>query len=403
MRLDAFYTLNRDVLAAATRRKPPSFHRGSIKGARDMNKTNNIKINEIAETLGLSASTVSIVLNGRGNDLRISEQTQKRVLNYCAEMNYQPNIYARRLRAAAREETAPIIALFFPVLTNGIMISRFLAGIQDVPEIATRKVELVLQPYESDRLSMWSHMLSRNRYSGAIIIGMSTRDEAFIFNTDFNIPIVLLNRFCSRHNVVCVDNEKVGFTAATLFQKTGHSRVALAQPMEQTEPLSRRSKAFIEQCKALKLSLPKKNVLLEEMSYAGGAKAAECMIRQNVGNLPTAVLFLDSSMAVGSLLTFRKAGLRVPEDIQVLSYGDNNLERFTAPALSCIRMPTEDMSCDCVRILLRAFKSHQRGQEIITHDAPVILRESFLCPPEVLAEVEGKGSGVQPKISEEKN
>jgi len=353
----------------------------------EMDKTNNIRINEIAEKLGLSVSTVSIVLNGRGDDLRIAKNTQKRIMDFCKEMNYQPNIYARRLRAAAREETAPIIALFFPVLTNGIMISRFLAGIQSVPEIATRKVELILQPFESNHLSMWRHMLTRNRYSGAIIIGMSTADEAFIFNTDFNLPIVLLNRFCQRHSVVCVDNHRVGALAANLFNKTGHKRVALVLPAEQTEPLSRRCLAYIEKCRELGLSLPPECIIRADMSNDGGVRAAEELIRRNAGHMPTAVFFLESSMAVGALSAFRRAGIDVPGEIQIISYGDNDQERFTVPALSCIRMPTEDMSRDCINILIRFFSTHQYEPTIITHETPVILRESFLCPADVLAQI----------------
>ena len=73
----------------------------------------NKQITEIANQLGLSPGTVSVVLNGRGDKGRISKATQKRVKDAAREMGYQPNIYARRLRNSGIEETSQVIAVFW--------------------------------------------------------------------------------------------------------------------------------------------------------------------------------------------------------------------------------------------------------------------------------------------------
>ena len=65
-------------------------------------QASKMQIKNIADKLGLSVSTVSVVLNGRGDQVRISKETQKKVLNAAKEINYQPNIYARRLRQLTR-------------------------------------------------------------------------------------------------------------------------------------------------------------------------------------------------------------------------------------------------------------------------------------------------------------
>ena len=51
-----------------------------------------VQIKQIAEAAGFSQSTVSIVLNGRGDEMRISQATQQRIISIAREMNYQPNI-----------------------------------------------------------------------------------------------------------------------------------------------------------------------------------------------------------------------------------------------------------------------------------------------------------------------
>ena len=70
--------------------------------------SSSVQIKQIAEQLGLSQSTVSIVLNGRGDKMRISKSTQERVLVAAKDMNYQPNIYARRLRRAGEKQSGQI-------------------------------------------------------------------------------------------------------------------------------------------------------------------------------------------------------------------------------------------------------------------------------------------------------
>ena len=51
-----------------------------------------VQIKQIAERVGMSQSTVSIVLNGRGDEMRISKESQQRILETAREMNYHPNI-----------------------------------------------------------------------------------------------------------------------------------------------------------------------------------------------------------------------------------------------------------------------------------------------------------------------
>ena len=92
-------------------------------------QASKMQIKNIADKLGLSVSTVSVVLNGRGDQVRISKETQKKVLNAAKEINYQPNIYARRLRQAANEEAPYVLALFWRRDNLNSRLGRFLEGI----------------------------------------------------------------------------------------------------------------------------------------------------------------------------------------------------------------------------------------------------------------------------------
>ena len=62
-----------------------------------------VTIKQIAQELGVSVSTVSIVLGGKAAERRISEQTQKRIFDKAAEMGYQANMAARSLRGGSNQ------------------------------------------------------------------------------------------------------------------------------------------------------------------------------------------------------------------------------------------------------------------------------------------------------------
>ena len=135
------------------------------------------QIKEIAERLQLSTSTVSAVLGGRAAQVRISKETQRRVKEIAREMNYQPNIYARRLRQAASEETPYVIVIFWRQDNLNSRIGRFISGLKNAIDKKGCKVELMVQPYKPGEIMNHVEMLSSNRVSGAIISGLLEEEQ----------------------------------------------------------------------------------------------------------------------------------------------------------------------------------------------------------------------------------
>ena len=80
---------------------------------------------------GSQSEPYLIVLNGRGDVMRISKETQKRVRDMAKEMNYQPNIYARRLRSAAHEKAGRVIAVLWNSAYSDLMMGQFFRGLHE--------------------------------------------------------------------------------------------------------------------------------------------------------------------------------------------------------------------------------------------------------------------------------
>ena len=159
-----------------------------------MNKSGTTQIKEIAERLGVSPGTVSIVLNGRGDAMRISKATQQRVRDAAKEMNYQPNIYARRLRSSGSEETCKVIAVFWNTDFTDDSMGRFFKGLYQTVKEKGYRVEFFIQLFEFDHICDCREIMTASRFSGIIISGASDADTEYLNTIKFDLPIVLMNR-----------------------------------------------------------------------------------------------------------------------------------------------------------------------------------------------------------------
>lgn len=342
-------------------------------------KKNLSSIKSIAQELNLSPGTISIILNRRGDEMRISPATQQRVLEYAKNINYQPNIYAKRLRKSQKNDSVPIIVVFWPTNFNPHLLSRFFSGVNTFSENSTTRVEIMIQPYRMDEISKFVDYVSRNYYSGAIIMGLSERDVNCIAEMTFNVPIVLFNRVSDKYSAVCVDDFESGSQAAELFCKRGHCRVGIIGYGLLSRSAVLKRTGFLNTMSERGVRLDSGDIIDGELSYQGGAMAAEKLIsyhENHLDQMPTALFAQDGIMAIGALTTFKKHNIDVPGDLEILSYGDNPQDGYTVPALTSIRMPVEEMSYDCIRILLDLIRTGSPQHYTTVHPISFIFRES---------------------------
>ena len=94
--------------------------------------------------------------------------------------------------------------------------------------------------------------------------------------------------------------------------------------------------------------------------------------------MPDAVFFISDLMAAGALPVLDEAGIRVPQQMDILCHGDNEVDSFTKPTLSTTRMPVEEITSKCMELLLELIESKDPTPRSVMLDAPLIIRQS--CP-----------------------
>ncbi|RAV10901.1 LacI family DNA-binding transcriptional regulator [Paenibacillus contaminans] len=332
-------------------------------------------IRDIAKLANVSNGTVSAVLNGKGDALRIAAATRERVWEAARALNYRPNIPARRLRTAD-DTGVPVVALFWTWDTRSSLMGRFLKGIQSSPLCQENGVELLIQPYASSCLGKELSLLRGTRFNGAIIANATELDLAYLSQVNLPLPVVLYQRSQEGYRSIQVDHYASGCEVAELFHAKGFRQVGLITPHVSSQAIQLRQEGFVETAERLGMLVAGEHRLLDAFSEQGGYEAAA---RLSSGPpLPEALFVLCDQMAIGALTAFRERGIEVPGQIQVVGYDDSEGAAFTVPSLTSVHLPVERMAAAAIGLLAKLIDPGRELAVIETFATHIVYRNS--CP-----------------------
>ena len=315
------------------------------------NQSSKAQIKEMAEKLGISPTTVSVVLNGRGDSVRIAKETQRRIMELAKEMNYQPNIYARRLRKAATETNSMIITVFWRVDNLNSRLGKFLSGLYE--EIQSRKVnaEIVVQPYEAGHFERYIEMINSFRCSGVMISGLTEEEQSAIEEKDFSIPVILIGRTSVKFHCILVDNYRVGLKCSTGLDSTSTKTAAFIGFSKGGAPEHLMENGFLQGCLEKGISVKDEwNLKLEKSNFEIGYQAAESLFEKIA--FPTAWMIMDSRLSGGILAACKEHEIRIPEDLKLIFLEESELLKYNKPSLSSIDVPVKEMAEKALDMLL---------------------------------------------------
>ena len=332
-----------------------------------------VGLKEIAARSGISVGNVSMVLRGLGDTARISKAAQERILAAARELNYKPNISAKKLRQNNDRLT---VAVFFAPTRHVAVMGSFFAGIHDILSGAesSMKPEIVIHPYDQGHLSDLDPLIREGGFNGAIFMGMSPGDFDYLEALDIPEPVVLFNRISRKHHYVYADNANIGRTAAQVLWRAGVKDACLVSGRETSAAGAERAQGFIDEAARLGMRLPEERILQVSRRFAGGEEAAKILLEQP--SLPEGIFFSEDLVGVSALHGLTVAGVRVPEQLRLICYNGGSTETYSIPSLSTLQMPMDEMSRDCLLLVLKAVRNPETGQMNVVHKPQLVLRES---------------------------
>lgn len=293
---------------------------------------------DVGRLAGVSATTVSFVVNGR-QDQSISAATRQRVMDAVATLGYRPNRAALGLRT---QRTATI-----GFISDEIAVEPFAgATILGAQEVAWAQGSMVLVVNTAGDQSILRDVVHEliSRSVEAVIFAVVGTRRITVPDILKEVPAVLLNGFTTEGTPPCVlpDEVEGGRRATQMLISRGHRRIAYLTGLKSRWATKARLRGFRQALVEAGLN-PDDQVVMHGNYQPDSGYDLTCELLAR-GGPPTAIMCGNDRMATGAYLALSRAGLRIPEDVSVVGYDDQvKLGEFFRPALSTVRLPYLEM------------------------------------------------------------
>ena len=326
--------------------------------------TRKVTIRDLAEAAGVSVTTVSQILNGKGE--RFSIETRQRVHQLQEDLGYVPDFNARNLIM----KSAQTIGVLVPNLGNPFF-SMFIRGVQQTSR-ERHFIPLIFGANHDEQLeSYYLQELIKRAVDGLIIASASITGEAIDNILKKNgIPYLLIDRNGGPSvDRIRVDDEQGGQLAARHLLTLGHQRIVVVMPEHPTQNLRIRLAGFKAQLVDQQIPLADSAVITSPMTKLGGYQATAAVLAQH----PTAVFAINDETALGLMRGLHEQGVRVPDDISVLGYDDIDLDEYVVPKLTTIHQPVVTMGQQATELLINRVQNQRQPAQMV--DLPVVLKQ----------------------------
>lgn len=329
-------------------------------------------INDLAETLKLSPSTVSRALR---NHPDISEATKKRVLDMASTMHYQPNLIAQSLQ----NQRSNNIGVIVPEIRNSFF-STVISGIEELAYESgyTIMVCQSADSFERERLNI--EALAANRVAGMLVsVSQETTDFSHIQNIiNRGIPLVLFDRICEDLEVskVIVDDFEGAYAAVAHLLKQGRTRIAHIGGTPTMYVSKKRREGYEAALQDSGYPVDSHYIIHSGYHEENGYKAAEKLM--NFPHPPDALFCVNDPVAIGAFMYLEKHQIDIPRQVALVGFSNNPNTTLIRPQLTTVNQPAFEIGRKAVEILLHecTTDNDEDKNRTIVLPTELIIRES---------------------------
>jgi len=300
-----------------------------------------VTMKDIAEAAQISRPTVSLILNGRADDLRISEHTRNRVLDIAGRLGYRRNELAKSVKTGKTN-----IIGFIGGLTEEYEM-RVIKGINDGLSDHNYLLKMFGVKNEPEHIARLARQCVEQMVAGVICRALNKNDLTILLKelTPHNIPVVLVdNSFSTPCCGRIISDDAAGTAAAVKYLfELGHRHIAHLSHVQESGFVSLRRQGFVKGMKSCGLSCSEDNFFtIDNIREVTPAMPAE-FDRMWRDFHPTAVVCVSDPVALKLLQWGYMRQLRVPDDFSLIGFADLGLALYSSPALTTIAQPFWEM------------------------------------------------------------
>ncbi|MBR9824536.1 MAG: LacI family transcriptional regulator [Alphaproteobacteria bacterium] len=329
-------------------------------------------IKDVAELAGVSAMTVSRVLNDKD---KVRPETRDRVLASIEALNYTPNLSARGLV----KSRSFFIALFYNNPSQGY-VSELLLGLLN--RCRQAGYHLVIEncgPKESDWEGGIDAMLAASHFDGVILTPpVSDYSSVRAALAEAQLPYVCIapEKEIGAAPFVETDDfvSAAGMTRHLI--ELGHQRIGFIKGPPEHGSSAKREAGFRAAMREANLPVSEECVVSGDYSYRSSLEASEALLA--LTQRPTAIFASNDDMAAAVIATAHRHALSVPDDLSVAGFDDTQIAATIWPHLTTVRQPIEAMAETAMDLLSEAWKADRAPEKAqgIVIPSELVIRDS---------------------------
>ena len=333
----------------------------------DTNGTAVVTLKAVASHVGLSAGTVSAVLNDAPSAKHIPRETRERIIAAARKLDYRPNFFARSLRKR-RTFTIGVIAHEIGDAYGSSVIAGIESGVRQKDYFFLTGIHR----HERELFDRYSRLLMQRGAEG-------------IISVDFNlahsmpVPAVAIPGHTDNDGVtnIVLDHRHAAELALRHLKDLGHSKIAFFRGHSESADAHHRWNAVVEVARELGIPIDPELVVQIDSNDStpnlGYPYGKQLIARKR----PFTALFAYNDIsAIGAIRAIHEAGLRVPADVSVVGFDDIPAAAFHAPALTTVRQPLRKMGELAAEMLIARIERERELPREIAVQPEIAIRES---------------------------
>lgn len=328
-----------------------------------------VNLRELAEHLGLSVATVSLVMNRSPAAKSIPHRTQIRVRNAARELNYRPNVMARMLR----QKRSLTIGVIVPEISEGYA-ALVLSGIEDHLLQEGYFYLVVSHRHRADLIEEYPRLLQQRAVEGLILVDTPSQEGV-------SLPMVAVSghRHVAGVTNIMLNHTRAARLALEYLLKLGHKEIAFIKGQAFSSDTEVRWKAVRAAARTLGISVGE-SLTVQLDSESPTPKPGYDVTRQlmSSGGEFSALFAFNDISAIGAIRALREAGRRVPEDVSVIGFDDIQSAAYQNPGLTTIRQPLREMGIQAASTVLQRINAGAKADypKTIVVEPELVVRES---------------------------
>lgn len=327
-------------------------------------------IRDVAKLAGVAPITVSRVVNDSDY---VSQKTRERVEAAIEKLGYVPNMLGPSLRF----KQTMTLAMVITDITNPFWTT-VARGVEDIAQANGYSTILCNTDESEEKQEQYLQMLLRRRIDGILLVPASSSPVPIRLIQRQGIPVVVLDRQIPDVDVdiVRADSETGAYKLTQHLLSLGHRRITMLAGPKSTSTAVDRVNGFCRAMNEAGLDICDVQVLwgtfTQESGYTMAGEALSKIPR------PTAIFAANNFVAIGAMQAIREQGLRVPEDVALVTVDDIPLAFAVNPFLTVATQPAREMGQQATRLLLDIIKKEadHRYQHIVLPTEMIIRTSS---------------------------